>query len=142
MNFFEQELRKIVEPVYPDATYVGRFCFVPLGVNNRAKINFVTSGIADHYDALQIKIVNKSDGELDCVRLRLSDLLGAVQSGNLYVQQSGPYIWQYGSKIEWYGYQPTEKDLAAITEGVKSYVELFQEQTMEQGMTMQQGMTM
>lgn len=142
MNFFEQELRKIVEPAYPDAAYVGRFCFVPLGENNRAKINFVTSGTADHYDTLQIKIVNKGDGELDCVRLRLSELLGTVQSGNLYVRQNGPYIWQDGSKIEWYGYQPTERDHAALTEAVKSYVELFQEQTMEQGMTMRQSMTM
>ena len=30
MNFFEQELHKIVAPKYPDATYVGRACYVPV----------------------------------------------------------------------------------------------------------------
>ena len=30
MNFFEQELHKIVAPKYPDATYVGRACYVRL----------------------------------------------------------------------------------------------------------------
>ena len=28
MNFFQQELRKIVGPRYPDATYIGRVCYV------------------------------------------------------------------------------------------------------------------
>ena len=43
MNFFEQELHKIVAPKYPDATYVGRACYVRLDELNRAKIQFVTS---------------------------------------------------------------------------------------------------
>lgn len=42
MNFFEQELHKIVAPKYPDATYVGRACYVRLDELNRAKIQFVT----------------------------------------------------------------------------------------------------
>ena len=140
MNFFEQELRKIVEPVYPDATYVGRFCLVPLGASNRAKINFATSGYADHYDTLQIKIVNRNDGELDCVRLRLSDLLGAVKTNNLTLREHGQHIWQDGSRIDWYGYHPTQADYAALTKTVQSYTELFQEQVQTQGMAMQQSM--
>ena len=138
MNFFEQELRKIVEPAYPNATYVGRFCFVPLGENNRAKINFATSVQTTHYDTLQIKIVNKHDGELDCVRLRLNDVLGAVRTDNASVRLHGAYIWQDGSDIDWYGYHPTKADYAALTKTIQSYTELFQEQT--QGMTMQQSM--
>ena len=47
MNFFEQELRKIVGSAYPDATYIGRACYVRLGEENRAKIQFVT-GIANN----------------------------------------------------------------------------------------------
>lgn len=39
MTFYEQELRKIVGERYPDATYVGRACYVRLSDMNRAKIN-------------------------------------------------------------------------------------------------------
>ena len=49
MTFFEQELRKIVGDVYPDATFVGRACYVRLSNMNRAKIQFTTCGTADHY---------------------------------------------------------------------------------------------
>ena len=38
MTFYEQELRKIVGERYPDATYVGRVCYVRLSDMNRAKI--------------------------------------------------------------------------------------------------------
>ena len=41
MTFYEQELRKIVGERYPDATYVGRACYVRLSDMNRAKIQFV-----------------------------------------------------------------------------------------------------
>ena len=44
MTFFEQELRKIVGTEYPDATFVGRACYVRLDEMNRAKIQFVTPG--------------------------------------------------------------------------------------------------
>ena len=142
MNFFEQELRKIIEPVYPNATYVGDFCFVPLGANNRAKINFDTNGYADHYNTLQIKIVNKNDGPLDCVRLRLDDVLGAVKSSDPILRERGWYIWRSHSDLDWYGCHPTKADYAALTKTVQSYTELFQEQvqTQAQGMTMQQSM--
>ena len=142
MNFFEKELRKIVEPICPDATYVGTFCFVPLGEKNRAKINFATSRIADHYDTLQIKIVNKNDGELDCVRLQLSDLLRPVESNNPFLKQSGVHIWKDGNTYDWYGVHPKAAGYSAITETVKSYVELFQDQSQEFNGAMQQGMTM
>jgi len=50
MTFFEQELRKIVGAEYPDATFVGRACYVRLSDMNRAKIQFISTGIASHYD--------------------------------------------------------------------------------------------
>lgn len=56
MNFFEQELHKIVAPKYPDATYVGRACYVRLNELNRAKIQFVTGIVANQYHALRVSI--------------------------------------------------------------------------------------
>ena len=54
MTFYEQELRKIVEERYPDATYVGRACYVRLSDMNRAKIQFVTGIVSNQYNALQM----------------------------------------------------------------------------------------
>ena len=76
MTFYEQELRKIVGAQHPDATYVGRACYVRLNDMNRAKIQFVTGMIASQYNALQLTILNRSEGQVDTLRLRFSDLLG------------------------------------------------------------------
>ena len=54
MTFYEQELRKIVGERYPDATYVGRACYVRLSDMNRAKIQFATGIVANQYNALQM----------------------------------------------------------------------------------------
>ena len=56
MTFYEQELRKIIGERYPDATYVGRACYVRLSDMNRAKIQFVTGIVANQYNALQLTI--------------------------------------------------------------------------------------
>ena len=61
MNFFEQELRKLFQAQYPDATFVGRHCFVPLGDQIRANISFRTSGYADHYDCEPVLMVGTED---------------------------------------------------------------------------------
>ena len=65
MNFFEQELHRIVAPKYPDATYVGRACYVRLNELNRAKIQFVTGIVANQYHALRISILNRNEGQVD-----------------------------------------------------------------------------
>ena len=80
MNFFEQELRKIVGSAYPDATYIGRACYVRLGEENRAKIQFVTGIVSNQYNALQMTILNRS--EANC-RYAARQLNGSVrQAGN------------------------------------------------------------
>ena len=65
MTFYEQELRKIVGERYPDATYVGRSCYVRLSDMNRAKIQFVTGIVSNQYNALQMTILNRSEGQVD-----------------------------------------------------------------------------
>ena len=82
MTFYEQELRKIVGERYPDATYVGRACYVRLSDMNRAKIQFVTGIVSNQYNALQMTILNRSEGQVDTLRLRFSDLLGTKVTSN------------------------------------------------------------
>ena len=90
MNFFEQELHKIVAPKYPDATYVGRACYVRLNELNRAKIQFVTGIVANQYHALRVSILNRNEGQVDVLLLNLSDILGKSRPATLTSKVGSP----------------------------------------------------
>lgn len=126
MTFFEQELRKIVEAKYPDATFVGRACYVPLSDSNRAKIQFTTCGYMDHYEALQLTILNRNDGQVDSLTLRFKDVLGKKQVANPNFREGvNPHVWTYGDKTEWYAYHPNSDDYRQLTAAVSSYLDIF-----------------
>ena len=71
MTFYEQELRKNRRGAAPRRHLCGRACYVRLNDMNRAKIQFVTGMIASQYNALQLTILNHSEGQVDAFRLRL-----------------------------------------------------------------------
>ena len=141
MNFFEQELRKIVAPKYPDATYVGRACYVRLSEMNRAKIEFITSIVANQYHALRLTILNRSEGQVDILLLKLSDILGKKQTNNPNFRDGvSPHIWDDYGKAEWYVYHPNSRDYQLLTDAVSDYLEVFQEQTQTADPQWQQSM--
>ena len=84
MNFFEQELRRFTGRTTAfkscKALYAGRACFIPLSGSRRARLEFVTSGVADQYDALQVTILSTADGKIDCLRFRFSDFFAPRKS--------------------------------------------------------------
>mgnify|MGYP000626896906 CR=1 FL=1 len=67
MTFYEQELRKIVEPVYPDAAYAGRACYVRLDEMNRAKLQFITGLMSNQYDRILVTILRRPVLSLSCL---------------------------------------------------------------------------
>ena len=141
MTFFEQELRKIVGDVYPDATFVGRACYVRLSDMNRAKIQFTTCGTADHYEALQMTILNRSDGRVDTLRLRFKDVLGTKQVNNPNFRNGvSPHAWTYNGKTEWYAYHHNCRDYQVLTDAVSDYLDVFQEQNQTADQQWQQTM--
>lgn len=130
MTFFEQELRKIVGEAYPDATYVGRVCYVRLGEMNRAKIQFISTGIAGHYDALRLTILNRQEGDVDNLLLRFSDLLGKKMTANPNFNNGvKPYIWDDHGDADWYVYHPNKQDYEMLTSAASDYLDVFREQT-------------
>jgi len=129
MTFYEKELRKIVEPNYPDATYVGRACYVRLNEMNRAKIQFITGSITSHYEALRLTILNRQEGDVDNLVLRFSDLLGKKMVNNPNFRDGVmPHIWDDHGKADWYVYHPTSQDYQKLSHAVNDYLEIFQEQ--------------
>lgn len=138
MNFFEQELRKILSQnaAFTDATYVGRACFVKLGDSNRARIEFVTCGTANHYEAVKATVLNKNDGSVDTLTLRFSDLLGKKAVGNPNFRDGiVPYIWRYEGKTDWYVYKPTKADYKQVAEALNDYIGIFREPAQDMGQT-------
>lgn len=135
MNFFEQELRKLFGDgqVIDAPTYSGRACFGTLGSNLRVRAQFVTTGIADHYDALKITVFNRTGGPVDDMVLELKDLLGmkpVPKNPNLR-DGVAPHIWVYQGKPEWYAYRPTAADYQVIRQAVGRYLDVFRDRSRE-----------
>lgn len=141
MTFFEQELRKIVGAEYPDATFVGRACYVRLSDMNRAKIQFISTGIASHYDALRLTVLNRQEGEVDNLLLRFSDLLGKKMVNNPNFRDGViPHMWDDYGEVDWYVYNPNSRDYQKLIDAVSDYLEVFQEQSQTADQQWQQTM--
>ena len=137
MNFYEQELKKIVGDRYPDATYVGRACYVRLIDTNRAKIQFVTGIVANQYNALQLTILNRNEGQVDVLRLRFTDLLGKKQTNNPnFCDGVDPHIWDSSDGV----HQPTRQDYDTLGDAVSDYLDIFQEPVQTEKQSWQQTM--
>ena len=127
-NFFEQELRKLFGDgeIIRSPSFTGRACLGTLGKDLRVRAQFVTSGYADHYDTLKISILNRTNGPVDTLALKLSDVWGVGKkdrSGNAV----HPCIWVYRDEIDWYIYRPTQADWKNLREAVKQYLEPFRD---------------
>lgn len=84
MNTFERELSKVFTDCksIDNPTFVGSACYGDVAPNLKAKIQFVTMGRADYYEALRITMLNRTEGQVDVVTMRLSDLLGKKRTAN------------------------------------------------------------
>lgn len=141
MNFFEQELQKIVRCGMPisSPTYTGSACFGRLDGDLRIRLQFVTLGHADHYVALKATVINRKDGAVDSALFRFSDLLGKKQVSNPNFKEGiVPYVWNDYGDHDWYVYHPNQKDYKQLCESVSDYCSVFQVQEMNQGMAMSQ----
>lgn len=135
MNYFEQELRKFFakDHAFDDVKFIGKACYGTLGEKTRMKLEFVTLGTHQKYEGIKATVIDKSDGIIDTLTLKFSDVWGKKKLNNTNFRDGiEPYIWIYNEKAEWYAYEPINADYKAMAESVGDYAELFKEQT--QGM--------
>jgi hypothetical protein len=147
MKYFEQELRKLFgnNTAITDKKFVRGVFFGKLTDKLRVRIEFVTMGIADHYQGIKATVINRNDGPLDAVTLSFSDLFGKKTVSNPNFRDGiAPYIWRYGEQIDWYVYKPNKADYDQISEAVNNYLDVFREpsQEMEQSGQSENGLTM
>ena len=76
MNFFETELKKIMRnsAILKDQKYVGRMCYGTIGGDLRARVEFVTLGVSDHYAELKhlLSTEKKEWWTVSCLGLPIS----------------------------------------------------------------------
>ena len=126
MNFFEQELTKVVSHsrVLKNGKCVARAFFGEIGEDIRAKIEFATLGTKDKYEGVRITILNRKEGVVDSAVLRLRDVWGMQRAGQM-VREVEPHIWTYDGNSEWYGFTPKSTDYDKLTESVDKYLSVF-----------------
>lgn len=141
MNTFERELRKLFEydTAMTDTKFIGRSCYGRVSDSLRARIDFVTCGRGDRYEALKTTIINVSEGTVDHSLLRFNEFIGPNYGSNDAFKASTPYLWTYNGETEWYGYKPTKNDYNQILSKVNDYLDMFRppEQSQGQSMVMQ-----
>ena len=120
-NFFEQELRKLFGDgsIIESPRFVGRACLGTLDGDLRVRAQFVTGIAANQYNALKIVVLNRTDGPVDTMVLKLKDLLGT---------KAAPYIWDDCGSAQWYGYRPTTVDYETIRQAAGDYLSVFREE--------------
>ena len=137
MNFFEGELQKLFGDgkIISAPSFTGRACLGTLGRDLRVRAQFVTTGYADHYDALKLTVLNRTDGPVDTLLLRFRDIWGRkpVPGNPNFPSGVSPRIWTCDGKTEWYAWSPAPADRKQLIQQVRQYLEPFRERTPERG---------
>ena len=132
---FQKELEKIFgnDAVFDDTHYVGRGCMGSLAPDIRAKAEFITGGVADQYEAIRIKIINRHEGEVDAQTIRFKELWGnkPVPGNPNFRDGVSPHMWMCDNKLEWYAYHPTKEDFDMLRDEISGYTEMFRDMNME-----------
>jgi hypothetical protein len=135
MNFFEKELRDLFgsSPMLRDAHYCGRTCLAKLDEDLRVKLQFTTTGYADHYDAIKLAVINRTDGVVDQQLFRFSDIIDQQHSPGM--MSVTPQIWDDNGKPEWY--RPiSQEQRSQIANTILDYVGMYQGETPENDFSM------
>lgn len=137
-NFFEQELRKLFADggIIENPKFVGRACLGDLDGDLRVRAEFITMGIADHYSALRLTVLNRTEGVVDRSILRFEDIIGnkAVPGNPIFRNGVSPHIWDDGGKVGWYVYRPTPADFESLRQAADDYLNVFRERVPERMM--------
>ncbi len=124
MTVFEREMRRIFgESSYlsADTLFTNKVMLSPIGENLRAKVEFVTSGVVDHYNALKLSIINRTEGIVDTQVFKFKDIIG-MKNGQ------EPHIWADYDRVAWYMYTPTPSDMDNIQNEIEEYIGMYADQ--------------
>ena len=129
MNDFEKALRGLLDgnTHFDKLTYVGRSCFGQLNNRVRARLEFVTLGHAEHYEALRVTLLDREDGKIDVSTLRFAEVWGNKKVSNPNFKEGiHPHLWNDGGDADWYVYHPTAADAKVLCGQLNDYLSVFE----------------
>lgn len=129
MNFFEGELQRMFggNDIISEPKIVGRTLLGKLDDDLRVKLQFVSTGISKHYDAIQISILNRTEGVVDKETMLFGDIIGQKES---FCDRVNPYIWEESiGKAGWYT-PVSVSEKTQIADTVLDYVGMYQDEGM------------
>lgn len=121
MNFFEQELRTLTKDAgfkTGETTFAGRAAFLQIGGGRCARVELETCGTSEHYEAIKVTILSKTEGKIDCLMLRFRDYFSKNSRGQM------PHIWIDRGEAEWYT-KPTSAEWKSIAKATHDYIQVF-----------------
>ena len=130
MNFFEGELRQMFGNAksISDAKFVGRTMLGKLDDDLLVKAQFISTYVSKQYDAIQVSILNRTDGVVDKETMLFGDIIGPKFTK--CSDKVNPYMWEESTgKAYWYT-PLTISEKAQISYTVLDYVEMFQENSL------------
>ncbi len=141
MTFFEKELNRCTEQ-FDTKKFIGNAMYIPLGENNRLKVEFKTLGTHEHYEGIQLTSLDKTSGKIDSTIIKFEELWGkcAVPNNSNFKGGIVPHVWKSSGKYEWYAYKPNDYDMDLLADQIEDYASMFSEQEQVQGFEMSQQM--
>lgn len=130
MNFFEGELHRMFgsNDIIHDPKIVGRTLLGRLDDDLRVKLQFVSTEVHKHYDAIQVSILNRTDGLVDRETMLFGDIIGTKMTRSS--DKVNPYMWEESiGKAYWYT-PLTISDKVQIADTVLGYVGMYQSEGM------------
>ena len=127
MTFYERELRCIFENCegISERKYNGRTMLAKIDQDLRVKASFITTGIASHYDAIRLRIINRTEGEVDAQTFFFRDIFNNTPTAKT------AHIWDDHGSPKWYNYRPGPRNYQQLTERLEGYISLYQDEGME-----------
>lgn len=118
VTLYERELQKMIRgiPFIQRYTLAGKAILGSLDKELRIKIGFVTTGIAGHYDALKIRVINRTEGEVDGQIFKFKEILSNGKNLAIDEDSSGP-SWGFN--------KPLPSDYAKINQCLHNYLSYY-----------------
>ena len=135
MNIFEEELRRLFEDgmVLDSPVFSGQLCMAMVGTDCHVQIQFVPDADRDKYDTLQIIAVKQMNGYVDAFRLKLSDVLKAVDSPEKAAETPKhkgeekivPHILLRNDTAAWFPAPPSRAERDLLLQEAGKYLDRF-----------------
>ena len=131
MNFFEEELKKMVggSTILKNQKYLGHNCYGTIGEDLRARVEIVTNRTRDQYEAVKISVFKRTEGVIDCIVIPFTDVWGYPKTPS-FPEGRAPYIWSYDQSSSWYAFKPQSADYKKLAQSIEKYLSVFQDMDM------------